>query len=930
MDPKKAAREYLLAAERYIKDSLFDDAQREVKKAQEMDPSNVYTFAFLERIEFFRQQRATETGEEVHASRVNGTGDAASSEDDANHSQDDTDANAPDESVRAEEPAASAINGTPPDDTDTIRSDNIIADTKTTPEPGIGGPHETTQAESDTDTTNIHNGDLDTGIDMTEKINALEERISALNELVDGTSGQIDVSAISDKFDLLEEQINSLLIIIQEQFSGDRGTADNSEKIEAMDDQIRHLSTTIAALEESTAGQKEQPEQSAEKLEQLEAHLDRLQQSLEARTSGDADEMKSKLDDIERRLNELSDDLRDEKSATDFDRIETQLGQLQERVEHLAASLTADDKITKQYEEVSSKYAEMEQRLGGIEESAGQTTAAASHEVYQLQERLSRFESALADLQNKPGVQPEEIKNIDARLEEVGEAGRHLQTNYADLEHKLQEFISQYESRQVSRQELSALSHAVENVRARVEDVAGSSAEGGNIQQSYAELLSLYKELEQRIKHLDDGIEDVRKDIGSNRESPVGAQLETRIADLNRRLELMESSHGDTDDLSARIEQTETILEKILNEMDNDKGARKKAAELGNAIDTLYQQVEEILETLHFEKELREKQRSLESSVIEIARRIDRLSSVNEDILNQRVENSTLEKKLQALQERLESEQQRYQSLISKMSDTVAGLESRFEAEHHEREQTKQRQVDFGRKHFRTAAMKVWERGAPAGEDAAELRNLADTLAIPEPIEREIVSEVKMEMYSRAVKKLIADRKTSNANAPSLDTLRRRYDVSLEEYIEYESKFLDSLVSTQFQGTVLLVTADDAVRTDLGDRLKSVGFAVVACSSPETALEKLDIVHPNVIMSDVRYPGSHNGTNLLNVLRRNVKYSYIPFIMMGYPDELDAITGTLDRPNECIVNKPLDFDTVLGAINKQLRRLRDHLSSQTL
>ncbi len=50
MDPQNAACDYFFAAEKYIKDSLFDEARREVKKAQEIDPSNIYTFAFLKRI----------------------------------------------------------------------------------------------------------------------------------------------------------------------------------------------------------------------------------------------------------------------------------------------------------------------------------------------------------------------------------------------------------------------------------------------------------------------------------------------------------------------------------------------------------------------------------------------------------------------------------------------------------------------------------------------------------------------------------------------------------------------------------------------------------------------------------------------------------------------------------------------------------------
>ena len=63
-------------------------------------------------------------------------------------------------------------------------------------------------------------------------------------------------------------------------------------------------------------------------------------------------------------------------------------------------------------------------------------------------------------------------------------------------------------------------------------------------------------------------------------------------------------------------------------------------------------------------------------------------------------------------------------------------------------------------------------------------------------------------MYSNAVKEVIAKRQLLRSSSSTFEWLRKVYQVTMEEYLEYETKFLLDLVADQYKGTVTLCFAD--------------------------------------------------------------------------------------------------------------------------
>lgn len=282
------------------------------------------------------------------------------------------------------------------------------------------------------------------------------------------------------------------------------------------------------------------------------------------------------------------------------------------------------------------------------------------------------------------------------------------------------------------------------------------------------------------------------------------------------------------------------------------------------------------------------------------------------------------EESLVELQDRKSEEQKKLEEMRRQIEELGQALEREKKA----REEIKTQHLENAVKQLRAAYAKAWINGAPAEDQDQELRVLAHSLGIPEEVEQSVRREVKLDMYSRAVKEVIAKRKLLRSSSSTLEWLRKVYQVSVSEYLENESKFLLDLVADQYRGTILLVSGAESVKENLVPRLKSSGFAVVLSTTAENALEKIDKINPNLILCDTEFPeGSLSGIKFLHVIRNSSKFSFLPFILFCDPTEATQISSSELRPNEAIITKPINFDELTSSMNDKLARFREYISS---
>ncbi|MEX2117192.1 MAG: response regulator [Bacteroidota bacterium] len=267
-------------------------------------------------------------------------------------------------------------------------------------------------------------------------------------------------------------------------------------------------------------------------------------------------------------------------------------------------------------------------------------------------------------------------------------------------------------------------------------------------------------------------------------------------------------------------------------------------------------------------------------------------------------------------------------SKLDEMKRQIEMLTKSLEQERVVREEMNQQQLKGAIKQVRTTLEKAWANGAPKDAELEKLHDLAVSLGIPEDVIHTLNREVKLDMYSRAVKEVVAKQNLLRNSSRTLEWLRKVYSVSLDEYLEYESKFLMDLVADQYKGTILLVSGEEKSPKDIGQKLKSMGYAVVNASSPENALEKIEKINPHFILCDMEFSqGYLSGIKFLHVLRANSKFSYIPFILLCQPNEVSQFNSSDLRPTEGFIEKPFEMETLNAVMNEKLMAFRQYLSS---
>jgi hypothetical protein len=267
------------------------------------------------------------------------------------------------------------------------------------------------------------------------------------------------------------------------------------------------------------------------------------------------------------------------------------------------------------------------------------------------------------------------------------------------------------------------------------------------------------------------------------------------------------------------------------------------------------------------------------------------------------------------------------QRKLQEMRRQVEELTRALEQEKRARDEVSRLGIQNPVKQLRDALESAWKMGAPDEATTASLHQQAVQLEIPPDVEQSIVREVKLDMYSRAVKEVISKKKLLRSSSSTLEWLRKVYQVSVAEYLENESKFLLDLVADQYKGTVLLVSKTIGAKDDLTPRLKSSGFAVVQAATPENALEKIEKVNPNIVLCDTDFPGSLSGIKFLHVLRVNSKFNYIPFVLIGSASEVDQLKSSELKPNEAAIKYPVEYEELSHVMNEKLTWFREYVSS---
>lgn len=122
------------------------------------------------------------------------------------------------------------------------------------------------------------------------------------------------------------------------------------------------------------------------------------------------------------------------------------------------------------------------------------------------------------------------------------------------------------------------------------------------------------------------------------------------------------------------------------------------------------------------------------------------------------------------------------------------------------------------------------------------------------------------------------------------------------------------------QGKIWVVDDDSSIRWVLERALSSAEFSCTCFDSADAVLAALETSLPDVLLSDIRMPGT-NGIELLNTIKQS--HPLLPIIIMTAHSDLDAAVNAYQSGAFDYLPKPFDIDETVALVERALNHSRE-------
>ncbi|MDB9567082.1 nitrogen regulation protein NR(I) [Providencia rettgeri] len=122
------------------------------------------------------------------------------------------------------------------------------------------------------------------------------------------------------------------------------------------------------------------------------------------------------------------------------------------------------------------------------------------------------------------------------------------------------------------------------------------------------------------------------------------------------------------------------------------------------------------------------------------------------------------------------------------------------------------------------------------------------------------------------------------------------------------------------QGKIWVVDDDSSIRWVLDRALDNAKFACTCFDSADAVLAALENSLPDVLLSDIRMPGT-NGIELLNTIKQS--HPLLPIIIMTAHSDLDAAVNAYQSGAFDYLPKPFDIDETVALVERALNHSRE-------
>ncbi|MEN0036665.1 MAG: response regulator [Cellvibrio sp.] len=124
----------------------------------------------------------------------------------------------------------------------------------------------------------------------------------------------------------------------------------------------------------------------------------------------------------------------------------------------------------------------------------------------------------------------------------------------------------------------------------------------------------------------------------------------------------------------------------------------------------------------------------------------------------------------------------------------------------------------------------------------------------------------------------------------------------------------ETVIKATDDAPVILIVDDEAdITTTYAMLFGYYGFRVSTACDGKTALEIIDAVNPDIILSDYMMP-LMNGAELCSALKADTRWKNTPFILSSAAFHLKDV----NTPYDSLMQKPVVFDDLLKEVKRLL------------
>ena len=230
-----------------------------------------------------------------------------------------------------------------------------------------------------------------------------------------------------------------------------------------------------------------------------------------------------------------------------------------------------------------------------------------------------------------------------------------------------------------------------------------------------------------------------------------------------------------------------------------------------------------------------------------------------------------------------------------------------------------------GRRDFyKTKMIPCYESGQPTVEDARMLMQLKELLELTFDEHLIVETDVRLELYAKAVEKKIISGDINVQNREELNKIKQKFNITAEEAQMLEPYILSCYQRIATKGRIFVVDDDEVLLKTLKKILTDGGYQVYTALDIESSVEKLKTTPVDLILSDIKFPvGELDGFKFFSIVQDQLRLKNIPFIFMSSLSDGVIVRSGVQLGVDDYLTKPLDADLLLAVVEGKLKRYRN-------